>query len=608
MTTIIRGGTVVNADRAFRADVLCFGDKIVAVGENLEAPPHATVIDASGQYVMPGGIDTHTHMQLPFMGTVTADDFFTGTAAGLAGGTTTIMDFVIPDPQQSLLEAYHTWRGWAAKSAGDYTFHVAVTWWDDSVHADMGTLVREHGVNSFKHFMAYKNAIMADDETLVKSFTRALELGAIPTVHAENGELVFQLQQDLLKKGITGPAAHPLSRPPEVEAEAANRAIAIANVLGTPVYIVHVSCAESLEAITRARAKGQRVYGEALAGHLVIDDSVYHSSDLEFARGHVMSPPFRGKHHQAALWQGLQGGNLHTTATDHCTFCAEQKAAGKDDFTRIPNGCGGVEDRMSVVWDAGVNTGKLTPSEFVERHLGQRGADLQYVSAQGRGRGRAPTPTSWCGIRTARRTISAKTQFAKGGFNVFEGRTVQRHPDPHARRRQGRVRARRPARGRRRRPPHRPSRIHRQPAQPEQWSKNMNELRINGDRLWASLMELAKIGATPKGGVKRLALTDLDKQGRDLVVGWAQEAGLSITVDQIGNVFMRREGRNPSLPPVDDRQPYRHPADRRQIRRQLRRAGRPRSGAHAERPEASRPRRRSKSRSGPTRKARASCR
>ena len=205
MSIFIRGGTVVNADRAFKADVICFGDKIVAVGENLEAPPHATVIDASGQYIMPGGIDTHTHMQLPFMGTVTADDFFTGTAAGLAGGTTTIMDFVIPDPQQSLLEAYHTWRGWAAKSAGDYTFHVAVTWWDDSVHADMGTLVREHGVNSFKHFMAYKNAIMADDETLVKSFTRALELGAIPTVHAENGELVYQLQQDLLKKGIRGP-------------------------------------------------------------------------------------------------------------------------------------------------------------------------------------------------------------------------------------------------------------------------------------------------------------------------------------------------------------------------------------------------------------------
>ncbi|WP_317203562.1 dihydropyrimidinase [Janthinobacterium sp.] len=427
MTTIIRGGTVVNADRAFRADVLCYGDKIVAVGESLDAPASAKVIDAGGQYVMPGGIDTHTHMNLPFMGTVTADDFFTGTAAGLAGGTTTIMDFVIPAPRQSLLEAYHTWRGWAAKSAGDYTFHVAVTWWDDSVHAEMGTLVRQHGVNSFKHFMAYKNAIMANDETLIKSFTRALELGALPTVHAENGELVFQLQQDLLKKGMRGADAHPLSRPPAVEAEAANRAIAIANVLNTPVYIVHVSCAEALEAIARARANGQRVYGEALAGHLVIDDSVYQSADAAYAAGHVMSPPFRGKRHQEALWHGLQSGNLQTTATDHCTFCAEQKAAGREDFTKIPNGCGGVEERMAVIWDAGVNTGRLTPSEFV-RVTSTNAAQIfnMYPRKGVIASGADADIVVW--DPEGRRTISAASQFARGGFNVFEGRTVRGVP------------------------------------------------------------------------------------------------------------------------------------------------------------------------------------
>ena len=427
MTTLIRGGTVVNADRAFRADVLIEGDTIAAVGENLALPAGATVIDAGGLYVMPGGIDTHTHMNLPFMGTVTADDFFTGTAAGLAGGTTTIMDFVIPAPKQSLIEAYHQWREWSAKAAGDYTFHVAITWWSEQVHEEMGVLVREHGVNSFKHFMAYKNAIMADDETLVKSFTRSLELGALPTVHAENGELVFQLQQALLKKGITGPQAHQLSRPPAVEAEAANRAIAIANVLNTPVYIVHVSCAESLDAITRARANGQRVYGEALAGHLVIDDSVYQSDDFDYVAGHVMSPPFRGKHHQAALWHGLQSGNLHTTATDHCTFCAEQKAAGKDDFTRIPNGCGGVEERMAVVWDAGVNSGMLTPSEFVKVSSTNAAQIFNMYPRKGViAAGSDADIVLWDPQGT--RTISAATQFAKGGFNVFEGRTVRGIP------------------------------------------------------------------------------------------------------------------------------------------------------------------------------------
>lgn len=366
-------------------------------------------------------------MNLPFMGTVTQDDFFTGTAAGLSGGNTTIIDFVIPSPQQPLLEAYHQWRGWAEKAAGDYTFHVAITWWSDKVHEEMGTLVRNHGVNSFKHFMAYKNAIMADDETLVKSFRRALELGAMPTVHAENGELVYQLQQDLLRQGITGPKAHPLSRPPAVEAEAANRAIAIANVLNTPLYIVHVSCKESLDAITRARAAGQRVYGEALAGHLIVDDSVYDHPDFEFAAGHVMSPPFRSREHQKALWQGLQGGNLHTTATDHCTFCAEQKAAGRNDFTKIPNGCGGVEDRMAVIWDEGVNSGKLTPSEFVRVTSANAAQIFNIYPRKGViAAGSDADIVVWDPEGT--RTISAKTQFAKGGFNVFEGRTVKGIP------------------------------------------------------------------------------------------------------------------------------------------------------------------------------------
>ncbi|MDD0839326.1 dihydropyrimidinase [Curvibacter sp. HBC61] len=420
---LIRGGTVVNADRAFRADVLCQGGQIVAVGESLEAPMGATVVDAGGQYVMPGGIDPHTHMQLPFMGTVTRDDFFSGTAAALAGGTTSIIDFVIPDPQQPLMDAYQTWRGWAEKSCADYGFHVAITWWGDSVHADMGTLVREEGINSFKHFMAYKNAIMCDDETLVNSFRRALELGAMPTVHAENGELVFLLQQEIKKQGITGPEGHPLSRPPAVEAEAAQRAIAIADVLKVPIYVVHVSCAEAAEAIARARAQGQRVYGEVLAGHLVVDDSVYRDPRYDFAAAHVMSPPFREKRHQRALWQGLQAGHLHTTATDHCTFCAEQKAVGRGDFSKIPNGAGGVEERLAVIWDEGVNTGRLTPSEFVAITSANAAKLFNLYPRKGCVTvGADADLVVW--DPSATKTLSVSTQHSLGDFNVFEGRTV----------------------------------------------------------------------------------------------------------------------------------------------------------------------------------------
>ena len=423
---LIRGGTVVNADRAFRADVLCQDGRITAVGEGLQAAG-ATVVDAGGQYVLPGGIDPHTHMQLPFMGTTTMDDFFTGTAAGLAGGNTTIIDFAIPSPQQSLMEAYQTWRGWAEKSASDYSFHMAITWWDETVKRDMGTLVQQEGINSFKHFMAYKNAMMCSDETLIQSFKRALELGAMPTVHAENGELVFQLQQDVAAQGIKGPEGHPLSRPPMVEGEAVNRAIAIADVLGVPIYVVHVSCIEAAEAIARARARGQRVYGEVLAGHLIVDDSVYRHPDFATAAAHVMSPPFRPKVHQDFLWRGLQAGSLHTTATDHCTFCAAQKAVGKDDFAKIPNGCGGVEERMTVIWDAGVNTGRLTPSEFVAITSANTAKLFNIYPQKGSiSVGADADLVLW--DPQATKTLSAKTQHSKGDFNVFEGRHVRGLP------------------------------------------------------------------------------------------------------------------------------------------------------------------------------------
>lgn len=424
MSLLIKGGTVVTAEHSARADVLCQAGRIVHVGPDLDVPRGCEVLDASGQYVMPGGIDPHTHMQLPFMGTVTSEDFFTGTAAGLAGGTTMIIDFVIPNPRQNLMDAYRQWRGWAEKAVADYSFHVAITWWDESVSADMGTLVRDHGVNSFKHFMAYKGAIMADDEILVNSFSRAITLGAIVTVHAENGELVYRLQEQLFRQGITGPEGHPLSRPPEVEGEAVNRAIRIAEVLRVPLYVVHVSSRQALEAITRARNEGQRVFGEVLAGHLLIDDSVYRDPDFERAAAHVMSPPYRGKEHQVALWRGLQAGNLQTTATDHCCFCADQKAAGRDDFRKIPNGTAGVENRMEVLWHHGVGSGRLTMNEFVRITSTNAAQIFNIYPRKGSvSVGGDADLVVW--DPAASKTISARTHHQKVDFNIFEGMTVE---------------------------------------------------------------------------------------------------------------------------------------------------------------------------------------
>ena len=236
---LIRGGTIVNADREFQGDVLSIGEKIVAVSEGpegLSAPAGLSVevIDAGGCYVMPGGIDPQTHMEIPFMGTRAVDDFYSGLAAAQTGGTTMLMDFVIPGKGQRLMEAWDMWNEWASKAAGDYSFHVAITWWDDTVSSDMAALSKK-GVNSFKHFLAYKGAIMADDEILVQSFANCAELGCMPTIHAENGEIISHLQQQVFDAGVTGPEGHPASRPPEVEGEATNRAIRIAEMIGVPV-------------------------------------------------------------------------------------------------------------------------------------------------------------------------------------------------------------------------------------------------------------------------------------------------------------------------------------------------------------------------------------
>ncbi|MDJ1159349.1 dihydropyrimidinase [Chelatococcus sp. SYSU_G07232] len=420
MAILIRGGTVVNHDHARRADVLVDGETIVAVAETIDAPAGAEVVDAGGTYVMPGGIDPHTHMEFPFMGTVSADDFEWGTKAALSGGTTMIVDFCIPAPGQSMLAAYQDWRHKAEKAAADYGFHMAVTSWSREVWEEMETVVRTYGINTFKHFMAYKGALMVNDDELYHSFRRCAELGAMPLVHAENGDVVFRLQQHYLEQGVTGPEGHAYSRPPEVEGEATNRAIMIADMAGSPLYVVHTSCRPAHEAIARARAAGKRVYGEPLIQHLVLDEDEYRNRDWDHAARRVMSPPFRPREHQASLWAGLQSGSLQVVATDHCSFTSEQKRMGRGDFTRIPNGTGGLEDRMPVLWTAGVNTGRLTREEFVAATSANIARILNIYPKKGAvAAGSDADIVIW--DPRATKTISATRQVSRIDYNVFEG-------------------------------------------------------------------------------------------------------------------------------------------------------------------------------------------
>ena len=413
---IIKGGTVVTADLTYVADVRVEGGKITEIGQNLSG---GEILDATGCYVMPGGIDPHTHLEMPFMGTYSADDFESGTRAGLSGGTTMVVDFCLPSPNQSLLDALKMWDNKTSKASADYSFHMAITWWGEQVFNEMADVV-DRGITSFKHFMAYKGALMVNDDEMFSSFPRCADLGALPLVHAENGDVVAAMTQKLLAEGNNGPEGHAYSRPPEVEGEATNRAIMIADMAGVPLYVVHVSCEQAHEAIRRARQKGMRVWGEPLVQHLTLDESEYFNRDWDYAARRVMSPPFRNKQHQDSLWAGLQAGSLSVVATDHCAFTTAQKRNGVGNFAKIPNGTGGLEDRLPVLWTKGVNTGRLTMNEFVAvtstniakilNCYPQKGAILVGADAD---------IVVWDPKRT--KTVSAKTQQSVIDYNVFEG-------------------------------------------------------------------------------------------------------------------------------------------------------------------------------------------
>ena len=420
MSTVIKGGTIVTADLTYKADVKIEGGVIVEIGPELSGD---TVLDATGCYVMPGGIDPHVHLEMPFMGTYSADDFESGTRAGLAGGTTMVVDFCLPAPDQSLLDALSMWHNKTSRANADYSFHMAITGWNERVFDEMKTIVQDKGINTFKHFMAYKGALMVNDDEMFASFSRCAELGALPLVHAENGDVVAAMTAKLLAEGNNGPEAHAYSRPAEVEGEATNRAIMLADMAGVPLYVVHTSCEQAHEAIRRARQKGMRVYGEPLIQHLTLDESEYSNPDWDHAARRVMSPPFRNKQHQDSLWAGLQSGSLSCVATDHCAFTTEQKRFGVGNFAKIPNGTGGLEDRMPMLWTYGVATGRLTMNEFVAVTSTNIAKILNIYPKKGAVLvGADADLVVWDPKRS--KTISAKSQQSAIDYNVFEGKQV----------------------------------------------------------------------------------------------------------------------------------------------------------------------------------------
>ena len=367
MGLLIRNGEIVTAADRYVADIYCDNGVIAAIGEGLEKrSARDEELDASGRLVFPGFIDPHVHMELPFMGTVSCDDFETGTASGVAGGTTTIIDFCIPNRGQSLLDALRDWKEKSKKAVADHTFHMAITGWGDKTADEMRAVVEEHGITSFKVFMAYKNAIMVDDGELYQVMKQAAKLGAVVTVHAENGDAVFALQKELVARGDLGPEFHPVSRPSAVEGEATARALMMAKLHGTTAYIVHMTCRESVEALVHAKLAGQHCYGETCPQYLLLDDTVFAKSDFEGA-SYVMSPPIRPGHqgHHDALWHGLANGMLDSVGTDHCPFTMEQKRMGKDNFTLIPNGAAGIEDRLALLYTHGVCEGRFDLQRMV---------------------------------------------------------------------------------------------------------------------------------------------------------------------------------------------------------------------------------------------------
>jgi dihydropyrimidinase len=426
--SIVYSGVVVTATDTYLADVAIADGKIIAIGKDLPRDNTRKLIDAAGKYVMPGGIDVHTHLDMPFGGTTSADDFETGTRAALFGGTTTLIDFAIQYKGQSLRHAFDTWMEKTSnKAVSDYAFHCIITDLADAQLEEVSALVRE-GVTSFKLFMAYPGVFMLDDATIFKVFRSAARQGALVCMHAENGGAIDVIVKQALAEGKTAPKYHALTRPTTAEAEATARAIALAEMAGAPVYIVHLSCNDALQKVREARDRGLPVYAETCPQYLYLSIENFDVPGFEGAK-YVFTPPLREKWHQEKLWEGLRQDHLQVVSTDHCPFCfKEQKELGKDDFTKIPNGGPGVEHRMSLIFSGGVASGRFSVNRFVE-----------LVST---------TPAKLFGLYPRKgtiavgsdadlvifdpnrqHTISAKTHHMRVDYSMFEGIKVTGMPD-----------------------------------------------------------------------------------------------------------------------------------------------------------------------------------
>src|SRR5690242_9016032 len=423
MGLLIQHGTVVTAEKSFPADILIERETVKEVRPGI-APNGATVIDATGLYVIPGGIDCHTHLDMPFGGTTSADDFETGTRAAAFGGTTSIVDFAIQARGTRLRDALDTWWKKAeGRACIDYGLHMIVTDLGQCGLEDMDDMVRE-GVASFKLFMAYPNVLMVDDATIFKALSQTAKNGALICMHAENGSVIDVIIARALAEGKTAPVYHALTRPPRAEAEAVHRAIAMAEIAGAPVYIVHLSSEDALNQVREARDRGVPAFAETCPQYLLLTIDELARPDFEGAK-YVFTPPLRPKEHLPKLWEGLKHDHLQVVSTDHCPFCFEdQKILGKDDFTKIPNGGPGIENRLQLIYHHGVNTGRMDLSRFVQL-TSTAPAKLfgMYPKKGTLAAGSDADIVVW--DPRAEHVISAKTHNMRVDYSMFEGFCVR---------------------------------------------------------------------------------------------------------------------------------------------------------------------------------------